>query len=500
LHNDVIGYMAIIEYVKAVRIFMVLTLMLALVTAASAFEYAPGVPGNPPPDAKPDKTFLLVAEERDVVIGDGIVFKAFVFNGTSPGPLIVVEQGDVVEIVVKNLGKYTHGLSIHAANTQTSKFVGNIAPNGEGRLIFKADFPGVYMYHCAPGGHGILTHTLAGMYGMVVVEPKKGSYLLEKELGREPDIKIYLIQHEVYMNGRDFFDGKPAYVMFNGYVFRYLEKPIQARPGDYVRFYFLNVGPSLTASFHAVGGIWEYAYHGGNPENVDVGLQTVTVGPTDSYVIEWRVPSEGNFLLVTHAFGTQTIKGAAGYISASPDAERTAVVLPNGPDLPPPSSVKRLIAPFEPTNDEMRVFLPGDRVVIQIVGNSFYPKIARVPVGSQVMWVNEDVLSIGVGEITGQHNVAAVEGPVSFASTLLKNAESFIFKIDKEGTYQYVCGIHPYMKGELIAYQAAAAPGLGLAGVSFTVDLTALVAFGGGLGALALLVFVGERAWRKNEK
>ncbi|MEM1964655.1 MAG: multicopper oxidase domain-containing protein [Candidatus Caldarchaeum sp.] len=483
---------------KPVHILSFIVVVMAL-TSASSIEYAPGVPGNPPSNAKPDKTFLLVADEADVVIDEGVVFRAFVFNGTSPGPLILVQEGDVVEIIVRNQGKYTHGLSIHSANTQTSKFVGNIAPGSEGRLVFKADFPGVYMYHCAPGGHGILTHTLAGMYGMVVVEPRKGSYLLERQLGREPDIKVYLIQHEVYLNGRDFFDGKAAYVMFNGKVFRYVGEPIQARPGDYVRFYFLNVGPSLTSSFHAVGGIWEYSYQGGNPSNVVVGLQTVTVGPTDSYVIEWRVPAEGNFLIVSHAFGTQAIKGAVGLIASSVNATRTPVVLPQGSSQKPDGKVKRVVAPFEPTSqEESRTFLPGERAVIQIVGNSFYPKISRVPVGSTVEWVNEDVLSIGSGEITGQHNIAAVKGPVSFASPLLKNAEKFSFKIEKEGEYQYVCGIHPYMKGVLIAYQAAGISAGG--GIGFTVDLTAFVVFAAGLGVLSLLVFVGEKSSKKHEK
>lgn len=472
--------------------------LFALAAPASAIVYAPGVPGNPPPNAVPNKSFTLIASEADVVIDDGVVFRAFVFNGTSPGPLIVVEEGDVVEIIVKNVGQYTHGLSFHAANTQTSKFIGNIPPGGEGRLVFKADFPGVYMYHCAPGGHGILTHTLAGMYGMVVVEPKKGSYLLEKQLGREPDIKIYLIQHEVYMNGRDFYDGKPLYVMFNGRVFRYLTEPIQARPGDYVRIYFLNIGPSLVSSFHAVGGIWEYAYRNGNPENVEVGLQTVNAAPTESYVIEWRVPAEGNFLIVSHAFGTQAIKGAAGYIAASVNATQQPVILPNGPVAQPPANPKRVVAPFEPTSpDESKTFLPGEKVMIQIVGNSFYPKIARVPVGSTVTWINEDVLSIGSGEITGQHNIAAIKGPVSFASQLLKNAEQFSFKIEKEGEYNYVCGIHPYMKGTLVAYAAAGLPSSAGQGIGFTFDLTAFIVFFGGLGALSLLVYVGEKTSKK---
>ncbi|MEM4414114.1 MAG: hypothetical protein QXD59_07550, partial [Candidatus Caldarchaeum sp.] len=241
-------------------------------------------------------------------------------------------------------------------------------------------------------------------------------------------------------------------------------------------------------------------YQGGNPSNVAVGLQTVTVGPTDSYVIEWRVPAEGNFLIVSHAFGTQAIKGAVGLIASSVNATRTPTVLPQGPSNQPVGKVKRVVAPFEPTSqDEPRTFLPGERAVIQMVGNSFYPKISRVPVGSTVVWVNEDVLSIGSGEITGQHNVAVVQGPVSFASQLLKNAEQFSFKIEKEGEYQYICGIHPYMKGVIVAYQAAGLS-VGGGGIGFTVDLTSLVVFIGGLGALSLLIFVGERSSKKNER
>lgn len=481
-----------------IAVFLGLAFLNATARAENQIVYATNVPGNPPPGATPNKRYLLITSENDVLIDDGVVFRAWTFNGTVPGPLILLEEGDVVEIEVKNEGKYTHGASIHAANTQTSLFVGSIPPGESRKLIFKADFPGVYMYHCAPGGHGILTHTLAGMYGMIVVEPKRMKYKLEEQLGKEPDIKVFLVQHEVYANGKDFTDGRPIYVMFNGRVFRYLTDPIKARPGDYVRFYFLNVGPNLVSSFHAVGGIWEYVYHGGNPNNIEEGLQTVTVGPTDSYVIEWRVPSEGNFLLVTHAFGIQTLKGAAGYLSSKVDNERVSVVLPNGP-IPPPQiqSAKRVIAPFEPTPEERETpttFYPGDTVVVRIVGNSFYPKVARVPTGSKIVWVNEDVLSIGSGEITGQHNVAAVSGPETFTSEILKNAEKFAFTPTKEGTYDYICGIHPYMKGEIVVYRAAA-----LGGAGPTIDLTAILAFIIGIGVIIMALDLGRRS-RTNQE
>jgi nitrite reductase (NO-forming) len=258
------------------------------------------------------KRFTLVAQRTNLTIDEGVVRRGFTYNGTSPGSLMLVNEGDNVEITVKNADTVTHGLSMHAANTQTSLKVANLPAGGTKKLSFKADVPGVYMYHCAPGGHGIMTHTMGGMFGMFVVEPKQ-KYTMEEELGRVPDIKVYLVQHETYANGRDFFDGQPLYVSFNGYNFRYVNQPIAARPGDYIRFYYVNVGPNLTATFHAVGGIWNYSYSQGNPANKLVGGQSILAGPSDSFVIDWQVPATGAFTMVSHALGTQAAKGAVGH-------------------------------------------------------------------------------------------------------------------------------------------------------------------------------------------
>jgi nitrite reductase (NO-forming) len=195
--------------------------------------------------------------------------------------------------------------------------------------------------------------------------------------------------------------------MFNGEVFRYVKEPIPARPGDYVRFYYLNVGPNLTSTFHAVGGIWDYAYYGGNPANIVHGTQSVVSGPSDSWVIDWVVPAEGPFTLVSHAFGTQAIKGAIGIIDAREDAPRVGEVLSTGPTTALAEDPKRFVDPFglgDETLDAPVRFREGDRPQIQMVGNSYWPKRAEVPVGSTVTWVNEDVFDFLEGERTGQHN------------------------------------------------------------------------------------------------
>ena len=90
------------------------------------------------------------------------------------------------------------------------------------------------------------------------------------------------------------------YTAFNGKLFRYLEEPILGKPGDYVRIYFLNAGPNLVSTFHIVGIIWDFAYWQGNPVNNQVGGQTVTAGPSDSWVIEFRIPpDEGSYLMLS---------------------------------------------------------------------------------------------------------------------------------------------------------------------------------------------------------
>ena len=402
-------------------------------------------------------TFEIVAEQRKVGIDENIVYDGFTFNETIPAEQYVVREGDTVEMILRNEDTITHGLSVHAADAQTSLHVGNVGPGETKSVTFEAKYPGVFMYHCAPGGHGIMTHTKAGQHGMIVVLPRDDNYILEEELGRAPDVEMYIVQHEFYKDGRDFFDGKPLYVAFNGEPFRYVKEPVRARPGDYIRFYYLNNGPNLTSTFHIVGGIFDYMYYQGNPANVQVGGQSVTSGPTDSWVIEWEVPDEeGPYTFVTHAFGTQTAKGAIGIIDVSEDAERTEVIRSEGPTREPAEEPRRLVRPFgvgSPDLDRPVRFDEGEDVWIEMVGNSYVPKVIEIPVGTEVTWINEDVFDFLHGEQTGLHNAVVVEGPETVGSPLLEHAEHWNYTFTEPGTYTYICTLHPYMTGKIVVHE-----------------------------------------------
>jgi plastocyanin len=74
---------------------------------------------------------------------------------------------------------------------------------------------------------------------------------------------------------------------------------------------------------------------------------------------------------------------------------------------------------------------------VSIESFSFKPAVLTVPVGTTVVWTNND---------TAAHNIKSTE----FFSNALTKGQTFEFKFDKPGTYDYSCGIHPTMTGQII--------------------------------------------------
>jgi len=454
-----------------------------------------------PQNIKPDTSVSIELFEAEYYIGKGVMYKGFVTNGTIPGPTIIVDEGDIVEFSIHNKGTIPHGASIHSAYTQTSKYVGNIAPGETKKVLFKVTQPGVFLYHCAPGGHAIPMHVLFGQYGMMVVKPKQ-PYKLEQALNKKPDVELYILQHEIYSSGKDAIEGNPIYTMFNGKLFRYVEEPVKAKPGDYVRIYYLNAGPNKVSTFHIVGILWDYVYWQGNPSNSLNGGQTVLSGPSDSWVIEFRMPpDEGSFLMLDHAVGAAD-RGAIGILKCSKEALTPVVITAGGISYTEQqmsefkSKIVRNVAPFEPGTpdvDPVAVYGPETKeVLVKIIGNSFYPKTIQVAPGTTVKWINEDIFTYMEGEFAALHNAASYEGPESFNSPLLGHAETFSFEFKKEGNYKYLCSPHPYMRGAVIVTSES---GAGKQGSSPWLIVLSVLSL-----SMIVLLFVKVNAIRKQIK
>ena len=110
----------------------------------------------------------------DITVGDRTrreVRRLGVVRG-APGPVIHVRQGQLVKITLTNNGAIPHSVDFHAARIAPNKAFTDVLPGKSVSYTFRANDPGVFMYHC--GTKPVLMHIANGMYGAIVVEPKPG--------------------------------------------------------------------------------------------------------------------------------------------------------------------------------------------------------------------------------------------------------------------------------------------------------------------------------------
>ena len=80
-------------------------------------------------------------------------------------------------------------------------------------------------------------------------------------------------------------------------------------------------------------------------------------------------------------------------------------------------------------------------VTIEIHNFEFQPANATVHPGDTVEWKNEDDAS---------HTATAKTPKPGFDSGLIQSGATWRYEARDKGTYNYICTIHPYMKGTLI--------------------------------------------------
>ncbi len=119
----------------------------------------------------------LTVEEKEINIGNGAKIQAATFNGSIPGPAIVVHQNDYLELTLVNPKTNTmaHSIDFHAATGALGGGSLTLVKPGQSVTIrFQATKPGVFVYHCAPGGPMIPYHVVSGMNGAIMVLPRDG--------------------------------------------------------------------------------------------------------------------------------------------------------------------------------------------------------------------------------------------------------------------------------------------------------------------------------------
>ena len=74
------------------------------------------------------------------------------------------------------------------------------------------------------------------------------------------------------------------------------------------------------------------------------------------------------------------------------------------------------------------------------IGNfAFVPPMLKVKAGTTVTWVNRDDIP---------HSIVCP--PLSVHSHPMDTDKSFSYTFAKPGVYNYVCGLHPFMHGQVV--------------------------------------------------
>ena len=279
-------------------------------------------PDVPPPIKRNYPAYVIVNFETIELtkeLDNGVKYHFWTFDGAVPGKFVRVKQGDIVEFNLHNNknSRLPHNIDIHAVSGPGGgAAVSNTSPGRTSVFTFKALNPGIYIYHCATPP--VPLHIANGMYGLLLVEPKKGLSNVDKE--------YYIVQSEFYTDNtfgskglHGFSQEKalmefPEYVVFNGKVGSLTDtKSLTANVGNKVRLFVGNAGPNLISSFHVIGIVFDKVFtEGGSVFNKDVQTTLIPAGGATMIEFETKVP--GNFVLVDHSIFRAFNKGCIGIL------------------------------------------------------------------------------------------------------------------------------------------------------------------------------------------
>ena len=304
----------------------------------------------------------MTVEEKELEVEPGVTVNVMAFNGSIPGPIIVVHQDDYVELTLVNpsTNSLTHNIDFHAA---TGALGGGeltkIAPGQETILRFKATKPGVFVYHCAPGGLMIPLHVAMGMSGVIMVIPRDG---LRDDQG---DVIVYdkafYIGEQGYYFPRD-EDNKyitfpsaldaipsilettrkliPTHTVFNGYKGAVTgDNALTASVGDKVLI--IHSQANEDSRPHLIGGHGEFVWEGGSfSDNPVTNRETwfIPGGSAVAALYEFKQP--GTYVYLNHNLIQALQLGAIAHIKVDGEWDNNLmeqIKAPSQISLPPQS-------------------------------------------------------------------------------------------------------------------------------------------------------------------
>lgn len=280
----------------------------------------------------------MVIEEKLIEVDNvGTKIWAMTFNGSVPGPMIVVHQNDYIELTLVNPGTNTlvHNIDFHASTgAMGGGELTHVHPGEEVVLRFKATKPGVFVYHCAPGGVMVPWHVVSGMNGAIMVLPRDGlkdangnpaSYDKVYYIG-EQDFYIPKDEKGKYKTYQNLVAGMgdmlkvmrtliPSHIVFNGKVGSLTGKnALTAKVGETILLVHSQANRDTRP--HLIGGhgdlVWSKGSFADKPET---NLETwfIPGGAAGAMMYTFRQP--GLYAYLNHNLIEAFLLGAAAHIN-----------------------------------------------------------------------------------------------------------------------------------------------------------------------------------------
>ncbi len=248
------------------------------------------------------KVFELTAEPILWPILPNVTVTAWTYNGTVPGPMIRVTEGDRVRIVLKNaLPEATtihwHGIEVpNAMDGVPGVTQDAVEPGQSFTYEFVAKQAGTYMYHSHANGD---TQVGLGLYAPFIVDPAK-----PVEPTADVDVSLMLSEWRV-VDGQTFpampmAGAEPNYFTINGKSFPATET-INVKLGQRVRLRIANIG-QFVHPMHLHGFSFKVVATDGHPvpEAAQLTKDTISVAPGERYDIEFVANEPGMWMLHCH--------------------------------------------------------------------------------------------------------------------------------------------------------------------------------------------------------
>lgn len=298
----------------------------------SAAEEIPSVTSNPT-----EKVVLKNGDVYPMSAGyvahtvQGRQQRMLAYNGSIPGPTIVVTQGDEITIPFTNNTDlptllHSHGVRMDNAFDGSQSVQSEMQPGETFEYRLKFPDPGIYWYH--PHAKEVYAQG-RGMYGAFVVKPKDAGYFPVVDREEVLFISDIPIQNGVIALSKDavthslmghygnvmLVNGSDAYTM-------------SASEGDTVRLYLVN-SANVRPFNVAIEGV-QMKLVGGDSGAYEQSkmVDSVTLHPSERAIVDVRIPRSGMYRIVNKTPINTTTLGTLAVVASNALHDNSFATLP----------------------------------------------------------------------------------------------------------------------------------------------------------------------------